>query len=92
MEASVNSLSASDLFKALDGHRLLVSARSWRIEIYGVFEQQGSRWIQLVLRGSTNHNVAVKVGPRDTDTQVLDALSSWFADPSKPDCQVRHLG
>jgi hypothetical protein len=88
----MNCLSTSELFQALDGRLLSVLSSYWRIEIYGVFEQDGSCWVQLALRGTPDHNVAMRVGPRETDTEVLDALSLWLADPSKPGGRVLSFG
>ncbi len=92
METWVNALSANDIFQALDGRDVSLSARSWHVEVYSVFEQQGTRWIQLLLKGPDEYSVAVRVGPRDTVTEILEALSSWFADPSASGGRVRDLG
>src|SRR5207249_8448750 len=92
VDATLKSFSASDLFHALDGRSLTVSYRRWRIEIYGMFEQQGWRWVQLALRGDPEHAVIVRVLPHDGEMQVVAALSSWLANPSISHDQVLNVG
>jgi hypothetical protein len=87
----MNSFSANHLFKALDGRSLSVSSHCWHIEIYGVFEQNGACWVQLTLRGTPPYSVAVKIAPCETATEILDALSSWLALPSKSSSRVLHF-
>jgi hypothetical protein len=88
----MNSLRPRDLFQALDGRSLSVSSHCWHVEIYGVFEQNGSCWVQLTLRGTPPYSVAVKIAPYDTATEILDVLSSWLAFPSKSGSRVLHFG
>ena len=88
----MNAFRARDLFQALDGRSLSVSSSQWLIEMYGVFEQQGSYWVQLALRGPSDYSVAVKISPRDTEIQVLEALSMWVAEPSDTSGRVLSLG
>jgi hypothetical protein len=83
--------SANDLFAALDGRHVSVGARSWRIEISGIFEQEGSSWVQLTLKGDPPHSVAVKLAPLDTAAEVVSALVSWLKDPSKSSGRVLHF-
>ena len=83
--------SAKDLFEALDGRNVSLGLRTWRIEISGIFEQEGSSWVQLTLRGAPSHSVAVKLAPLDTATEVVGALALWLKDPSKASSRVLHF-
>lgn len=83
--------SANDLFDALDGRYVSLGARTWRIEISGIFEQEGSNWVQLTLQGAPPHSVAVRIAPLDTATEVVGALLSWLKDPTKPTGRVLHF-
>jgi hypothetical protein len=83
--------SANDLFDALDGHYVSLGSRTWRIEISGIFEQEGSNWVQLTLQGARPHSVAVRITPFDTAAEVVGALLSWLSDPAKPTSQVLHF-
>jgi hypothetical protein len=79
----MKNASASGLLQALDGRSVSVHSRSWRIEITGIFEQEGSSWIQLTLQGTPSYDVAVKIGAYETATEVVETLRSWLAYPSK---------
>jgi hypothetical protein len=83
--------SANDLFDALDGRHVSLGARTWRIEISGIFEQEGSSWVQLTLKGAPPHSVAVKLAPLDTAAEVVGALLLWLNDPSKSSGRVLHF-
>ena len=89
---SMNGFSANDLFRALDGRSLSVSSRYWRIEVYGVFEQDGSSWVQLTLQGAPPYSLAMKISPHETVTEIVNALSSWLAYPSKSSGRVLVFG
>lgn len=83
--------SANDLFDALDGRYVSLGRRTWRIEISGIFEQEGSNWVQLTLQGAPPHSVAVRIAPLDTATEVVGALLLWLKDPAKPTNRVLHF-
>lgn len=83
--------SANDLFDALDGRYVSLGARTWRIEISGIFEQEGSNWVQLTLQGVPPHSVAVRIAPLDTATEVVGALLSWLKEPAKSSSRVLHF-
>ena len=84
--------SANDLFDALDGRHVSLGSRIWRIEISGIFEQEGSSWVQLTLIGAPPHNVAVRLAPLDTAAEVMGALVAWLKEPSKSTGRVLHFG
>ena len=85
-------LSPTDLFDALDGRRLCVASRCWRIEIYGVFEQMDFHWLQLTLRGTPPYSLAVKIDPYGTAAEIADVLMSWLAFPSETTDVVTSFG
>ncbi len=87
----MNNCSANDLFEALDGRNVSLRSRSWRIEISGVFEQEGLRWLQMTLRGIPPYSVAVRIAPLDTAAEVVEALRTWLAFPSKSSSRVLHF-
>jgi hypothetical protein len=84
----MNGCSANDLFQALDGQRVSVRSGSWYIEITGIFEQEGSSWIQMTLKGTPSYHLAVKISPTDAAADVVEAVRSWLASPSKSSGQV----
>jgi len=87
----MKNASANDLFQALDGRSVSVHSRSWRIEITGIFEQDGSSWIQLTLQGTPSYNLAVKFGAYETAAEVVETLRSWLAYPSKSSSRVLYF-
>src|SRR5262249_40689079 len=87
-DTRMNSCSANDLFQALDGQSVSVGSRSWRIEITGIFDQDGSSWIQMTLNGAPSYHVAIKITGTDSAADVMDALRSWLESSSKESGQV----
>lgn len=75
-----------DLFAALDGRTIVVGRRAWQVEIYGVRDLGGHRWIQAGLIGDENRTmVTMRRAPTSAAAQhVIFALSSWLADRSEP--------
>jgi hypothetical protein len=84
----MNSCSANDLFQALDGQSVSVRSGSWRIEITGIFEQEGSSWIQMTLSGTPSYHVAIKISGADNAADVMNALRSWLDSASKMNGQI----
>ncbi len=76
------------IFQALDGQRISVATKDWLVEIYGVFEQDEACWVQLDLRGTPDYSLALRIGPVDTERQLLNHLSSWLRDPARLDAHV----
>ena len=87
-DTRMKNASANELFQALDGRTVSVRSRAWRIEITGIFEQDGSSWVQLTLQGTPSYNVAVKIGTFDTAAEVVETLRSWLAFPTKSSSRV----
>ena len=73
------------VFAALDGRDLVVSGSEWHVEVYGICEQAGRRWIQLALDGPRHHMVTLALAADLGVRQVVPALSNWLADPSASD-------
>lgn len=84
----MNSCSANELFQALDGQSVSVRSGSWRIEITGIFEHEGSSWIQLTLNGMPSYHVAIKITRTDSAADVMNALRSWLESSSKTSGQI----
>jgi hypothetical protein len=73
------------VFAALDGRDLMISGSQWHVEVYGICEQAGRRWIQLALDGPRHHMVTLALAADLGVRQVVGALSDWLADPSASD-------
>jgi hypothetical protein len=43
------AIGPDDLFRTLDGRELTALGQRWTIEVYGVRDEQGHRWVQLRL-------------------------------------------
>jgi hypothetical protein len=70
------------VFAALDGKDLVVSGSRWHVEVYGISEQAGRRWIQLAVDGPEHHMLTVALGRDHGIRPVVKTLSSWLAAPS----------
>jgi hypothetical protein len=76
-------------FAELDGRHLVVAGIDWSLQVYGICEQQGRRWVQLALSGAGEAcMLTLRVGPRAGVADVLSTLSSWLTDPSDKSQQV----
>jgi hypothetical protein len=84
----MHSCSAHDLFQALDGQSVSVRLGSWRIEITGIFEHDGSAWIQMTLNGAPSYHIAIKITGTDSAADVMNALRSWLDSSSKTSGEV----
>ncbi len=71
-------------FAELDGRHLMVSGIDWSLEVYGICEQAGRRWVQLAMTGAGVGccMLTLWVGSQGGSRDVLSTLSSWLADPS----------
>jgi len=78
------------LFAALDGCALRVGNGEWRVQVYGVIDEDGRRWVQLILDGARPSVLTLKLRKSHSPSQAVNVLSSWLADPSaeKPDVQL----
>jgi hypothetical protein len=74
---------AQRLFTALDGRDLLINGQSWHLEVYGILEDAGKRWVQLALDGPTHQMLTLALAARSSVEQVVRALSNWLEDPSE---------
>jgi hypothetical protein len=72
-------LATQELFLTLDGNYTTVLGQEWRIEVYGIHEQGGHRWIQLSVAGRPGQLLTVSLEPTDGIRHVLMALGTWIA-------------
>jgi hypothetical protein len=73
--------SAEDLFSAVDGHDLAVFDRHWTVEVFSVAEINGARFIQLALRGLSDHMLTLRVVPPADAHDVVSRLLAWLKHP-----------
>src|SRR5690242_12753249 len=71
-------ISAHLLFRELDGRKVDTGERKWCIEVYGVHESAGARWVQVGLTGAPSHVVALRLGQKDQARVAMTALRSWL--------------
>ncbi len=72
-------LSSQDLFLTLDGNHATVLGQEWRIEVYGIHERAGHRWVQLSVADRPGQLLTVSLAPTDGIRHVMMALSTWIA-------------
>ena len=79
----VRAFARDKFFAELDGRHLAVAGIDWSLEVYGICEQHGRRWVQLALTGAGEGcMLTLRLGPRAGVRDVLVTLSSWLTDPS----------
>jgi hypothetical protein len=74
---------AERLFSALDGRDLLVRGQAWHLEVYGICEEAGRRWIQLAIDGPHHYMLTVALAARAGGRQAVKALTAWLEQPSE---------
>jgi hypothetical protein len=67
------------LFAALDGREISVSGRKWRIEVYGVWDDLGRRWVQLGLAGRPRRVLTLNLAAGSGVRPAVLAASNWVA-------------
>jgi hypothetical protein len=72
-------MSSDDLFLTLDGRHAAALGQEWRIEVYGIHEKAGCRWVQLTVSGRSRQILTVAMAPTDGVQHVLMALGTWIA-------------
>ena len=70
------------MFAALDGRDLVVSGAHWHVEVYGICEEAGRRWIQLAVDGPGHYMLTLALAADYGIRQVVRDLSTWLADPA----------
>ncbi len=68
------------MFLTLDGSDALLAGDEWRVEVYGVMDEPGSRWIQLGLTGPRRHLVTLRMDPGAGADSALARLRTWLAE------------
>jgi len=89
MSDRVKTFARDRFFAELDGRHLMVAGIDWSLEVYGILEQHGRRWVQLALTGEGEGcMLTLRLGPRAGSSEVLKTLSSVLTDPSEARPQV----
>jgi hypothetical protein len=75
------------LFEQLNGRAVTVADRCWRIEVYGISEAAGWRFLQLALTGPPERKLTLRIAAGYDATHVVRMIASWLAQPS----EARHV-
>ena len=71
-------MDANRVFELLDGPSVVVSGRSWRVEVFSVFDDAEHRWIQLALDGPDHYMVTLRLEPGASSDSARLAIESWL--------------
>lgn len=71
------------LFEDLNGRAITVAHRRWRIEVYGISEDAGWRFLQLALTGPPERKLTLRIAAIHDATHVIRTISSWLMQPSE---------
>jgi len=74
---------AERMFAALDGRDLLVRGQAWHLEVYGICEEAGRRWIQVAVDGPHHYMLTIALATQAGVRQAVRALSTWLEDPAE---------
>ena len=70
--------SAHELFAELDGTDFVAAGQTWHIEIYGVLDDHGYRWIQLGLSGPRTDLATLRLVEGAGAQHAVVALTAWL--------------
>lgn len=71
--------SARELYDGLDGYALSILGRVWLIEVYGISDTGGRRWVQVGLASDNESHMATLCVPPGAGLQhVVMNLASWL--------------
>ena len=73
------------LFETLDGRQFRLGGREWRVDVYGVFDEGGRRWVQVSLAGSRQQMMTLRLAASHGAQHAVLSLSSWLANPGATD-------
>ena len=78
--AIARTATQDELFFTLDGADTILGGNEWHVEVYGVVDEPGSRWIQIGLNGPRHHLVTLRIGPGEGADSALARLRAWIAE------------
>ena len=67
-----------ELFAELDNLEIAAGGGQWRVEVFSISDHDNHRWIQLVVRGESEHMVTLRVLPGTRIEDALPSLSGWL--------------
>jgi len=66
------------LFELLDGRTVTAGGQLWKVEVFGIRDLAGHRWIQVGLsHEETNRMATVRIAAGGSLELALSALASW---------------
>ena len=76
------SVDPDRLFVGLDGREVSVAGHDWRVNVFGVRDLSGRRWVQVAVDGSKYYMLTLCLSPGAGVPQALIALAGWLQNPS----------
>jgi hypothetical protein len=68
-----------ELFAELDNLEIAAGGGQWRVEVFSISDQEDHRWIQLIVRGSAEHMITLRLLPGARLEDAVPALSDWLS-------------
>jgi len=82
IEGAFDAASPQGLFDGLDGRVVTVANHWWRVTVFGVFDEDNYRWIQLGLEGHRDCTLTLRMRRNGGVRHAIYILSSWLANPA----------
>jgi hypothetical protein len=70
------------LATALDGRELVVGRDRWRLTVFGVFEHEDRRWVQLGIEGPGSYLLTLELTEEQAASDAVGTLRRWLARPA----------
>jgi hypothetical protein len=83
MEVAERFQTPDQLFGLLDGRTVMAAGQLWKVEVFGIRDLSGQRWIQLGLRSNdTSRMATLRLGAGGSLEHATTALAEWITDPA----------
>ena len=68
----------------LDGRDLLAAGSWWRVEVFGIVDEAGYRWLQLALLGPRRYVLTLRLDRHEGPLSALGALALCLTELASP--------
>jgi len=71
------AMSSEELLRRLNGQTIETGAKSWRIDVYSIVNNDAHRWVQVGLEGADRRTVLLKMEYLADDEDARSAIEDW---------------
>ena len=84
-------IAADKLFSELDGTHVSVGGSHCTVQVFGVIDEPGRRWVQVALEGDCRTVLTLRLRPNQGPRHAVRELAHWLVDPETTPSVVQHV-